>query len=54
MCARRERAWAALARDKKVIDGEVRLVLLEAPGRPLIGARLDPETVRSALDALIE
>jgi shikimate kinase / 3-dehydroquinate synthase len=50
----RERAWAALQRDKKVVDGKVRLVLLEAPGRPLLGARFDPETVRSALDSLIE
>jgi 3-dehydroquinate synthetase/shikimate kinase len=50
----RERAWQALQRDKKVVDGKVRLVLLEAPGKPLLGARFDPEAVRSALDALIE
>jgi shikimate kinase/3-dehydroquinate synthase len=50
----REQAWLALMRDKKVVDGRVRLVLLDAPGRPLLGARFDPETVRSALDALIE
>jgi len=50
----RERAWLALMRDKKVVDGKVRLVLLDAPGKPLLGARFDPETVRSALDALIE
>ena len=50
----RERAWSALMRDKKVVDGKVRLVLLEAPGKPLLGARFDPETVRSALEALIE
>jgi 3-dehydroquinate synthetase len=49
----RERAWAALARDKKVVDGKVQLVLLESPGRPLLGARFDPETVRAALDTLI-
>jgi 3-dehydroquinate synthetase len=49
----RERAWAALARDKKVVDGKVQLVLLESPGRPLLRARFDQETVRSALDALI-
>jgi shikimate kinase/3-dehydroquinate synthase len=49
----RERAWLALMRDKKVVDGKVRLVLLEKPGKPLLGARFDPETVRSALDALI-
>jgi 3-dehydroquinate synthetase/shikimate kinase len=50
----RERAWAALARDKKAVDGKVRLVLLEEPGRPLVGVGLDPDAVRSALDALIE
>ena len=56
--ARRRRSRAARGRrsraTRRSIDGELRLVLLEAPGRPLIGARLDPETVRSALDALIE
>ena len=30
----RDTAWAALARDKKAVDGVPRLVLLEAPGRP--------------------
>ena len=33
----RERAWAALQRDKKARDGEVRLVLLDAPGPPALG-----------------
>ena len=28
----RERAWEALQRDKKIRDGRIRLVLLEAPG----------------------
>jgi 3-dehydroquinate synthetase/shikimate kinase len=50
----RERAWLALMRDKKVVDGKVRLVLLDGPGKPLVGTRFEPETVRSALDALIE
>ena len=36
----RELAWAALARDKKVVGGVPRLVLLEAPGRPLLGVEL--------------
>jgi shikimate kinase / 3-dehydroquinate synthase len=48
-----ERAWAALRRDKKVADGRVRLVLLEAPGRPLVRAELPDTDVRAALDALI-
>ena len=48
-----ERAWAALRRDKKVSGGRVRLVLLEAPGRPIVGAELPEADVRAALDALI-
>jgi shikimate kinase/3-dehydroquinate synthase len=49
----RDAAWAALARDKKSRDGRPRLVLLEAPGRPVTGVELPDEQVRSALDALI-
>jgi shikimate kinase / 3-dehydroquinate synthase len=49
----RERAWAALLRDKKVADGRVRLVLLEAPGRPRSGVVLPDADVRAALDELI-
>jgi shikimate kinase / 3-dehydroquinate synthase len=49
----RERAWAALQRDKKRADGELRLVLLEAPGRPRTGVTLPDRDVRAALDALI-
>lgn len=48
----RDAAWAALQRDKKVIDGRVRLVLLEAPGRPFV-TEIEPARVREALDALI-
>jgi len=51
--ADRDRAWAALRRDKKVSDGRVRLVLLEAPGRPAVGAELPEPEVRAALDELI-
>jgi shikimate kinase / 3-dehydroquinate synthase len=51
--ADRERAWAALRRDKKVSGGRVRLVLLEAPGRPVVGAELPEDEVRAALDSLI-
>jgi shikimate kinase/3-dehydroquinate synthase len=51
--ADRERAWAALRRDKKISGGCVRLVLLEAPGRPIVGAELPEADVRAALDALI-
>ena len=36
----RDAAWAALARDKKSVNGTPRLVLLEAPGRPVTGVEL--------------
>ncbi len=49
----RERAWEALQRDKKVREGRVRLVLLEAPGKPVWGVERPEAEVRSALDALI-
>ena len=49
----RERAWAALLRDKKRADGKVRLVLLEEPGKPLLNVELPEDDVRKALDALI-
>jgi shikimate kinase / 3-dehydroquinate synthase len=49
----REQAWAALNRDKKVEDGRVRLVLLEAPGKPRWGVELPDDEVRAALDELI-
>jgi shikimate kinase/3-dehydroquinate synthase len=49
----RERAWAALARDKKGRRGRPRLVLLEAPGRPRIGVELPARDVRRALESLI-
>ena len=51
--ADRERAWAALHRDKKGRNGRVRLVLLDAPGRPRTGVELPEADVRRALDALI-
>jgi shikimate kinase/3-dehydroquinate synthase len=47
----RDRAWAALQRDKKARDGELRLVLLDEGG-PVVAARPADE-VRSALDELI-
>ena len=50
----RERAWAALLRDKKNERGAPRLVLLERPGVPRIGVELPDAEVRAALDALIE
>ena len=49
----RERAWEALQRDKKAANGRVRLVLLEAPGRPVFGVERSEQEVRAALDALI-
>lgn len=49
----RERAWAALLRDKKALDGTPRLVLLDRPGEPRTGVELPASEVRAALDALI-
>ena len=49
----RDAAWAALARDKKARDGRPRLVLLEAPGKPVTGVERPEEEVRAALDELI-
>lgn len=49
----RERAWTALARDKKSAEGVSRLVLLDAPGRPRTGVELPEAEVKQALDALI-
>jgi shikimate kinase / 3-dehydroquinate synthase len=48
----RERAWAALQRDKKVRGGKIRLVLLEERGSPVV-REVDPGDVRTALDELI-
>ena len=49
----RDEAWAALLRDKKAVGGSVRLVLLDAPGRPRVGVELPEDDVRAALDSLI-
>ncbi len=48
-----DRAWEVLLRDKKAVDGGPRLVLLEAPGRPVRGVELPAEDVRAALESLI-
>jgi shikimate kinase / 3-dehydroquinate synthase len=48
----RERAWAALQRDKKVVGGELRLVLLGDDG-PHWDVAVPAEDVRRELDALI-
>jgi shikimate kinase / 3-dehydroquinate synthase len=48
----RERAWAALQRDKKARDGRIRLVLLEELGKPVV-RETEPDEVRKALDELI-
>ncbi len=48
-----DRAWAALRRDKKATGGQVRLVLLEKPGRPVLDAELPDTDVRRALESLI-
>jgi shikimate kinase/3-dehydroquinate synthase len=49
----REAAWAALGRDKKARGGKTRLVLLDAPGKPVTGVERPDDEVRAALDALI-
>src|SRR4030095_6589408 len=49
----RERAWAALQRDKKARGGRIRLLVLERAGEPLVTSDVEPDRVRSALDALI-
>jgi shikimate kinase/3-dehydroquinate synthase len=48
-----ERAWKALRRDKKIRDGRIRLVLLDAPGKPVWGVERPEAEVRAALDELI-
>jgi 3-dehydroquinate synthetase len=50
----RERAWAALQRDKKARDGRIRLVLLERPGKPVFPVELPESEVRAALASLVE
>jgi len=49
----RDRAWAALGRDKKAADGRLRLVLLPRTGEPEHGVEVPPADVRRALDELI-
>jgi shikimate kinase/3-dehydroquinate synthase len=46
-------AWEALLRDKKSVGGSVRLVLLEAPGKPRIEVELPEGDVRAALESVI-
>ena len=48
-----ERAWDAMKRDKKAQGGRVRLVLLEAPGKPIFPVELADADVRRELDRLI-
>jgi shikimate kinase/3-dehydroquinate synthase len=48
----RERAWAALQRDKKFRGGKIRIVLLEALGKPVV-REVEADEVRAALDELI-
>jgi shikimate kinase/3-dehydroquinate synthase len=50
----RERAWAAVARDKKAVGGVPKLVLLEEPGKPRLGVELPEAEVRAALNELID
>ena len=42
-----------MRRDKKALDGRIRLVLLEGPGKPIFPVELPDEEVRRELDRLI-
>jgi len=53
VAADRERAWAALQRDKKTSGGRITLVLLERPGEAVVTTDIEQDDVRAALDALI-
>lgn len=46
-------AWRAMALDKKAQAGRLRLVLLDAPGKPVHGVELPPDEVRAELDRLV-
>jgi 3-dehydroquinate synthetase len=48
-----EAAWAAMAHDKKVRSGKLRLVLLVRPGEPVWGVELPDEDVRRELERLV-
>jgi 3-dehydroquinate synthetase len=48
-----ERAWEAMKRDKKAAGGRIRLVLLDAPGKPRWPAEVPEEDVRGALEGII-
>jgi shikimate kinase/3-dehydroquinate synthase len=48
----RDKAWEAMQRDKKAVQGQLRLVLLEEAG-PAWDVPVPPEDVRRALDELI-
>ena len=48
-----EAAWRALRRDKKAEGGWPRLVLLEAPGKPVLDFELPEAEVRAALGELV-
>jgi shikimate kinase / 3-dehydroquinate synthase len=49
----RDAAWESLGRDKKARGGKTRLVLLEAPGKPVVGVERPDDEVRAALNKLI-
>ena len=48
-----DRAWEAMRRDKKAACGRIRLVLLDAPGRPRWPAEVPEPDVRRALEGII-
>ena len=49
----RERAWAAMKRDKKGREGRIRLVLLEDYGKPVFPVELPDDEVRRELERLV-
>jgi shikimate kinase/3-dehydroquinate synthase len=46
-------AWAAMRRDKKNREGRIRLVLLDAPGRPVFPVELPEAEIRAAIAELV-
>jgi shikimate kinase / 3-dehydroquinate synthase len=49
----RDRIWAALAMDKKIIAGGQRWILLEDVGRPVVRSDIPPSVVQEVLDDLL-
>ena len=45
-----DRFLALMGRDKKVLDGQLRLVLLEAIGSAIVTSEISEEQLRAVLD----